>query len=253
MEGEMGTQTINGALVLEVPVTLLGPGSEYEKRHIALKKDIERLVLDASKIKQVTTPDELEYANNAGRVLQSSTKEVEDFYTPLKRQVDAFKAPLVQHEKEFSVPLGAEKKRLGGLVTTYNAEVQRKQQEAKWVAREAAESAAREEALNRAVEIEATEGKEAAEQFLEEPIMAAPVVIQQEAPSRMAGQVSKLTYSCKVDNVKELMKAVANGQAPMQCFVIDQGWLDKKAALDKDGFNLPGCRLEKNSSTFFRA
>ena len=54
----MVTATIEGALVLTIPPTLLGPGSEYEKRHLALKKDVNQLVLDASKIKQVTTPEE---------------------------------------------------------------------------------------------------------------------------------------------------------------------------------------------------
>ena len=249
----MGTATINGALVLTIPPTLLGPGSEYDKRRLALKKDVEQLVLDASKITQVTTLEELEQANNAGRVLQASTKEVADFYTPLKRQVDAFKAPLLLHEKEFAGPVDAEKKRLGGLITEYSQEVLRKQQEEERVAREAAEAVAREEALNRAVEIEATEGKEAAEQFLSEPIMAAPVVIQQEAPTRMAGQVGKTTYKCVVTDVKALLKAVAAGTAPMQCFSLDQGWLDKKAGLDKDGFSLPGCRLDKQVSTHFRS
>jgi uncharacterized protein (DUF2384 family) len=249
----MVTATIEGALVLTIPPTLLGPGSEYEKRHNALKKDVNQLVLDAGKIKQVTTPEELEEANNAGRVLQASTKEVELFYKPLKQQVDAFKAPLLQHEKEFAAPLDAEKRRLGGLITGYSQEVERKRQEEERKAREEAERIAREEVLNRAVEIEATEGKEAADQFLEEPIMAAPVVIQQEAPTRMAGQVGKTTYKCVVTDAKALLKAVANGQAPMQCFLIDQGWLDKKAALEKDGFNLPGCRLDKQASTHFRS
>ena len=46
----MATTMIEGALVLKVPVELLGPGSEYDKRRVALKKDIEQLVLDASKI-----------------------------------------------------------------------------------------------------------------------------------------------------------------------------------------------------------
>ena len=231
----MGTAVLEGQLVLRVPVEILGPGSEYEKRHIALKKDIEQLVLDASKIVQVTTPEELEAANNAGRVLQASTKEVELFYKPRKQQVDAFKAPLLMHEKEFAGPVDAEKRRLGGLITSYNQEVERKRQEAERIAREAADAAAREEALNRAVEIEATEGKVAAEQFLEEPIQAAPVVIQQEAPVRMVGQVSRTTYKCVVTDVKALLKAVAAGTAPMQCFSIDQGWLDRKAGLDKEG------------------
>ena len=112
----MGTATIEGALVLKVPAELLGPGSEYERRLNLLRKDIHQLVLDASR-----------YAGNyagrvgageqAGRVLQASTKEVETFYKPLKQQVDAFKAPLLAHEKEFAGPVEAEKKRLGGLIT----------------------------------------------------------------------------------------------------------------------------------------
>jgi hypothetical protein len=254
MEGMgMATATINGALVLEVPVQLLGPGSEYDRRRILLKKDVDQLVLDASKIKQVTTPEELESANNAGRVLQASTKEVADFYTPLKRQVDAFKAPLLLHEKEFAGPVDAEKRRLGGLITGYNQEVQRKQQEAERLAREEAEAAARKEQLERAAELDEAGDSEAAYAVLEEPIMAAPVVIQQEAPVRMVGQVSKTTYRCIVTDVKALLKAVAEGKAPMQCFTLDQGWLDKKAALDKDGFSLPGCKLDKQAATHFRS
>jgi hypothetical protein len=157
------------------------------------------------------------------------------------------------HEKEFAGPLDQEKRRLGSLITSYQQEQERIRQEAERVAREAAEAAAREEALNRAVEIEATEGKEAAEQFLEEPIQAAPVVIQQEAPVRMVGQVGKTSYRCVVTDVKALLKAVAEGKAPMQCFSLDQGWLDRKAGLDKEGFDLPGCKLDKQNSTHFRA
>jgi len=69
----------------------------------------------------------------------------------------------------------------------------------------------------------------------------------------MAGQVSKITYRCVVTDVKALLKAVASGTAPMNCFSLDQGWLDKKAALDKDGFSLPGCRLDKQAGTHFRS
>jgi hypothetical protein len=255
----MGTTVIEGQLVLKVPVEILGPGSEYEQRYLALKGEIERLILEASKIKQVTTPEELEFANNAGRVLQASGKEVETFYKPLKQQVDAFKAPLLMHEKGFAGPLDTEKRRLGELITTYNAEVERKRLAAERVAREQAEAEARkaaeDAALAEAALLEAVGDTEGAEELLNQPIVVdvAPVVIQQEAPVKMAGQVGKITYKCIVTDAKALLKAVANGQAPMQCFSLDQGWLDKKAALDKDGFSLPGCRLDKQSSTHFRA
>lgn len=249
----MGTTTVEGALVLQVPVELLGPGSEYERRLNALRKDINQLVLDASKIVQVTNPEELENANNAGRILQASTKEIELFYRPLKQQVDSFKKPLLEHEKSFAGPLDTEKRRLGGLITAYNQEQERKRQEAERIAREEAEKSAREEQLARAIELEQSGDAEAAAQVLDEPVMAAPVVIQQEAPVRMAGQVGKTTYKCLVTDVKALLRAVASGSAPMQCFTLDQGWLDKKASLDKDGFSLPGCKLDKQSSVHFRA
>jgi hypothetical protein len=132
-------------------------------------------------------------------------------------------------------------------------EQERKRQEAERLAREEADRVAREEALARAVELEAAGDKEAADQLLNEPIQAAPVVIQQEAPVRMVGQVSRTAYKCVVTDVKALLKAVAAGTAPMQCFSLDQSWLDKKAALDKEGFSLPGCRLDKQSSTNFRS
>lgn len=255
----MATTTIEGQLVLSIPPTLLGPGSDYAKRHSALKKDVDQLVLDASKITQVTTPEELENANNAGRVLQTSTKEVETFYKPLKQQVDAFKAPLLMHEKEFAGPLDAEKRRIGGLITTYNQEQERKRQEAERIAREAAEAEARKAAedvqLAEAALLQAAGDDDGAEELLSKPVQVdvAPVVIQAEAPVRMAGQVSKVTYKCVVTDVKVLLKAVASGAAPMNCFSLDQGWIDKKAALDKDGFSLPGCRLDKQAGTHFRS
>jgi hypothetical protein len=249
----MGTTTIEGALVLKVPVELLGPGSEYEKRHNALKTDIQQLVLDASKIVQVTAVEELETANNAGRVLQASKKEVESFYKPLKQQVDAFKAPLLMHEKEFAGPIDVEMKRLGGLITAYNQEVEKKRQEAERVAREEAEKAAREEQLARAIELDQSGDAEAAAQVLDEPIMATPVVIQQEAPVRMAGQVSRMTYSATVMDFRALLRAVVEGKAPLSCVVADDSYLNSKARLEKDGFAVPGVRLNRTPSTNFRS
>jgi hypothetical protein len=239
-------------IVLQVPPTILGPESDYEKRRIALKADADRALVEARKVTVVDSPDSLETANNAGRVLQAEGKEVELFFKPVKSQIDALKKPVLAAEKELADSIDVEKRRLGGLITKYNQEIERQRQEEERKAREEAERQAREEALQRAVELESAGDREGAEAVLEEPIVAAPVVIQQAAPPKMAGQVGKTVYTCKVENVKELMKAVVEGKAPTSCFTLDQGWLNKKAALDKEGFNLPGCKLDKQSSTHFR-
>jgi hypothetical protein len=249
----MGTAVLEGQLVLKVPAELLGPGSEYERRLNLLRKDISQLVLDASKITQVTTPEEKESANNAGRVLQASTKEVESFYKPLKQQVDAFKAPLLAHEKEFAIPVEAQKKRLGALITSYDQEVQRKVDEANRLAREEADRQARDEQLARAIELADAGEDEAAEQLLEEPVMAAPVFIQHEAPAKMAGQVSRMNYSATVLDLKTLLKAVVDGKAPLACVQANESYLNSYARLEKEGFSIPGVRLNKTPATNFRS
>lgn len=250
----MGTATIETkAIVLSVSPEILGPGSEYEKGRLALKQEYDRIILEAKKITVVDSPEGMEQANAIGRLLQAGSKDCEAFFKPVKAQIDAIKKPVLEHEKAFSAELDAEKRRLGGIITSYNIEQERKRQEAERIAREEAEKAAREEALARAIELESMGETEAAEHVLEEPVMAAPVVIQQESPVKVDGQVGRTTYSCEVFDQKALMKAVLEGKAPAQCFTLDQGWLNKKAGLDKEGFNLPGCRLKKSNSTHFRA
>jgi hypothetical protein len=248
----MGTAVLEGQLILKVPAELLGPGSEYEKRWLALKKDAKQLVLDSSKITVVTTTEEMESANNAGRVLQAESKEIENFYTPLKRQVDSFKAPLLAHEKELALPVDAEKKRLGGLLTTYNQEIERKRQEEERKAREEADRVAREEQLARAVELEAAGDLESAEAVLEEPVFS-PTIIQSAAPVRPAGQVGSLVYSATVEDFKELVRAVVAGKAPWQCIIADDSYLNRKAKLESEGFSVPGVRLNRTPKTHFRA
>lgn len=250
----MATATVDTrAIVLSMPPEILGPGSKYEEGRLALKKEYDQIILQAKKVTVVDSPESLEQANNFGRLLQAGTKDCEAFYGPVKKQIDAIKKPVLEHEKTFAAELDAEKRRLGGLITGYMQEQERKRQEEERKAREEAERQAREEALARAVELEEMGETEAAEHVLEEPIIAVPVAIQNEAPLRMTGQVGKKTYACEVFDVKALMKAVLEGKAPAQCFTLDQGWLNKKAGLDKEGFNLPGCRLKTTQSTHFRS
>lgn len=249
----MATATIEAsAIVLSMPPEILGPGSKYEQGLIALRKEYAQIIGESMKITVVDSQESLEMANNIGRILQAGSKEGEAFFKPVKSQIDAIKKPILEHEKAFAGELDAAKRRLGVLITAYSLEQARKRNEAERQAREEAERQAREDQLVRAVNLATMGDEEAADALLDEPVLAAPVVIQSHSPVKMAGQVGKTTYSCEVFDVKALLKAVLEGKAPMQCFVLDQGWLNKKASLDKEGFNLPGCRLKTDRSTHFR-
>ena len=138
----MGTVSIieSTAIVLTIPPTLLGPESLYEQRRLTLKADADRILVEARKVTAVDSPESLEQANNFGRLLQAETKEAELFFSPVKKEIDKIKAPVLAAENALKAELDAEKKRLGGLITTYNQEQEKKRQEAERVAREAAEA-----------------------------------------------------------------------------------------------------------------
>lgn len=249
----MATTTIDKAIVLTVPPTILGPESEYEKQRIALKSEYDPIIAKAQKITVIETPEQLKEANDAGRVLQAGSKDCEAFFAPIKRQLDAIKKPVLAHETAFAGELDTEKRRLGVLITAYNQKVERERQAEEARQREEAERQERERKLQLAIEAEQAGDSQGAEAILEEPIMPAPVAIQQEAPRKMSGQVPKTTYSCTVTNLMELVKAVAEGRAKIQCIMADEAYLNSTARNDKEGFSIPGCRLNRSNSTHFRA
>lgn len=247
----MATATVETGIVLRIPAEILGPGSLYEERRLALRKDWQKIVTAAQGIR-VTDAESCEQATQAGRLLQASSKELELFYKPIKQQIDDLKKPVLAAEKEDLAAIDREKSRLGAEVTVYNREQQRIREEAERAAREAAEKAAREELLNRAVELEASGDAEQAAAVLEEPVMA-PVVIQAVAAPRVAGQVSKATYKMRVVDMKKLLRAVLDGVIPIHAVTANESYLNNRARDDKEAFDIPGCELVKIESTHFRS
>lgn len=248
----MGTQVLEKALVIQFPAEILGPKSEYDRRRLALKAEYDSVLVKAKGLAAIETADDAELAVQLGRLLQAGTKDGEELFTLVKRQCDALKKPVLDQEKAFSDPLENEKKRLGVLLTGWNQKQAQIREEEERKQREAAEKQAREDMLSRAIELEQAGDSEAAEAVLEQPVYA-PVVTPSYAPARVSGQVSRMGYSATVVDLKALVKAVADGSAPLACIVPDMSYINAKARLDKDGFILPGCKLDKNSGTSFRS
>jgi hypothetical protein len=238
-------------MVVRVRAELLGPESPYAKARIELRRQWEPIVEAAKGIK-VIDADSCEKATQHGRLLQAMGREVETFYAPVKREIDGLKKPILEHEKaDFSV-IDEMKRRLGAEITEWNVKQDRLRQEAERAAREAAEAAAREDLLARAVELESQGDKVAAAAMLDEPVMA-PVIIQQTSQFKARGQVSKTLYRAEVTNLMELVKAVAAGRVPIHAIQADQSWLNDEAEHTKEAFNIPGCRLNKTTGTHFRS
>jgi len=242
---------VEAGLRLQPLAEILGP-SEFEERRIALRRDWEPVVEAARKVK-VIDPLTCEEATNLGRLLQGSSKEIENFYKPIKSQIDALKKPVLAAENADAGAVQAEKVQLGNQITAYNAQQRRIREEQERVAREAMEKQAREEALNRAIELEDLGQLEQAAAVLDETVHAPMVVIQSTTAQRVMGQVGKLTYAMEVVDAKALLLAAVSDRTLMPAVRIDEGWLNRKAGLEKEGFNVPGCRLVKKETTHFRS
>jgi hypothetical protein len=266
----MATTVVERGIVLKVPAEILGPGSEYERQRLALKHQYDGVLTSAKKLTVVDSVESAEQANDFGRLLQVGTKEAEGFFKPIKQQIDGFKAPVLQHEKEFAGVLDAEKRRLGGLLTTWNQKVAEEAEKERKRQQEEAERQAREEALARAVELEEEIGTEAAAEILEQPVYVPQVVTQVAAPPKMSGQVGTATYGAKVTgweekmtekplthpgwaNFKLLVKAVAEGRAPIQALQPNEQFLNAQGKSYREGFSMPGCEYTKKTGTHFRA
>jgi hypothetical protein len=243
---------VEQALALNITPELLGPGSEYEVRRNRLVQEYYPVYSAAAKLTAISNPEEAQQATEMGRVLQTALRETEQFFAPLKQQIDKFKGVVLDHERMLYKDLFEQKTRLGALLTMWNDQQERERQERERVAREEAQRKAHEEALARAIELESEGQTEAAEAVLDEPVFV-PVVAQKDVLPKSKGQITKTTYKAVVFDFRALVKAVAEGRAPIQCLLPDQGFIDAQARSYKEGFSLPGCRLEAEKKTHFRS
>ena len=66
-------------------------------------------------------------------------------------------------------------------------------------------------------------------------------------------QVAKYTYSMEVTDLMTLVKAVAEGRVLLSAIEANESFLNSKARNDKEGYSVPGTKLVRKESTFFRS
>ena len=247
----MAKKSESKEIVLITPSQLVGPGSAFEKQRNLYKQEVAP-ILAASKELKVISVETAEKATEFGRLLVTARKEREPWYKNIKSMIDGLKKPILEAEKSDIGELEAEGQRLGSELTAWNNKQRALREEEERKSRELAEQAMREELLLRACELEAAGDKEAAEAVLEEPVMA-PVVIQSVAPPKVQGQVAKYTYSMEVTDLMTLVKAVAEGRVLLSAIEANESFLNSKARNDKEGYSVPGTKLVRKESTFFRS
>ena len=246
----MGTTSVE--LTIPKLAELLAPKGEFELKRIELKNEYSGVLAAAKKVTVIDSPESAEEATKLGRLLQVAVSETSAIFTNVKRMVDAVKKPLLEGEKADCGAYESEKKRLGELLTDFQITERRKREAEERAAREEAQRQAEADAQQRALELAAMGEDEAAEAVLEEPVVAAPVVIAATAP-KPTGSVARKNYSIKVTDLKALVAAVAQGKVLLAAIEPNEAWLAQKARNEKEGFSVPGVELVVTESTSFRS
>lgn len=254
----MNTETVENTLQFPLAINM----QQVDAGKIVVEADLlpETLSLIASaknmilEGRHVEIHSHTDYETAAGQLakIKAAAKSIEDQRKSLTKPLDDRKKEVMDFVRPFTDALSsAETIFKNGLIAFDNEQERlRKLAEA-----EAEEKRRKEEAklLAQAEKAEASgkgEKAEALREIAASTVVATPAV---SAPQKVSGVSSRKTYSCKVTNMMELVKAVAAGTVPLQALQVDQSFLNKMAAAFKDEFSYPGCSLEVGTSMAVRA
>lgn len=228
------------------------PPEEFDRRHSELRASYAPVIL-AGKNYAVADESSLSQAVAIGRMLQAASKDFTDFYKPIKQAHDAAKALVTDREKADLAEVKAVKDALGVQVVKYQAEQERLRQEEQRAAIAAAARREEDARLEEAMALEAMGRKAEAEEILVEQRLAPAVIVSASTPRRVAGSVTRTTWTAHVDDFGKLVKAVASGLVPILALKANESWLDKQASDYNEGLNFPGVSVSKEIKGHFRS
>lgn len=196
---------------------------------------------DQAQSVQIATVDDY---SNAGAMLQdvkNRVKQIDELRKSMTRPLDDAKAKIMAFFKPASDKLNDAATIISNTMLVWEDEQERIRQEAEQKAHKEARERTEEEQLALAAELEASGDKETAEAIISAPVEVAPVKIQSTVP-RTAQAFSRETWSGEVTDLMALVKAIAEGKAPLNLVMANQTAINGLARSLKRSMNYPGIR-----------
>lgn len=220
-----------------------------------MKEEINAIVIEAKSF-TIKSEEENNKAFSFLVVVKKLINKVHDAFDPVVEAAHNSHKIAVAKRKEQLEPLEQAEKIVKQLGVNYLAEQQRIKEEAERKARAEAEAAERKrkdelEAQAKRHEAngniaKAEERREMAEQVFIAPRPVVANVIKAE------GQSLKEVWSAEVTDLHALIKAVAEGRAPITLVMADQVALNKQAKATKNAFPIPGVKFFSTKSMSVR-
>jgi len=168
-------------------------------------------------------------------------ERIVEFFEPMRKAAHAAYQTILDKKKEHLGPVEQAEKTVKDAIRKWDDEQERIRQELQAKAQKEAEQKAIEERNQEAMMAEHLGlSEENVSEIMSAPVtaVAAPVDRTYE---RARGIGSRDNWKCKVNDIKALCRAVANGKVPAEYVLPNQSALDKRAKADKSLMLIPGC------------
>jgi hypothetical protein len=157
----------------------------------------------------------------------------------------------IEEMNQFIGPLVAAQLQVKGLVGDYHNRLRAEADAARRVAEAKARALEEEQRLAAAVQLEEAGHGRAAEVLLEAPAPVARPMISTPPPPKTKGMGTSTRYTAEVVDL-EAMVAWVVATRSWDLIAVNQRVLNKYASAEKDGFDIPGCRLYKDTQVSSR-
>jgi len=178
-------------------------------------------------------------ADRFGRAAKALLAEIDAAFDPIIEAAHKSHKTAIEQKKKQAAPVEAVKKIVADKMGAWYRAEQARAAEERRKAEAEARRVAEEEALARALELEAQGMPEAADVALAEPVVERVHV--EEAP-KIEGVSYRETWSAEVLDFPALVRAVAEGKASYAYLLPNDTALNAQARIEKSALNIPGVK-----------
>ena len=208
-------------------------------------------VSERAKIVKVASNDQYLEACELVKTIKALRAEIDATFDPVIAKAYQTHKEAVAQKRKFEQPLVEAEGLVKRSIGDWLSEQERIRKEEELRLQKLAQEEEERRQLQNAVILDDLGETEEANRLLEETVVAPPVVLPQFTP-KVHGVSMSQRYSAEVVNLMELVKAVAQGKAPIQCLKADQVFLNRQAVAMRQAMAYPGVKLKIESSVGVR-
>lgn len=203
---------------------------EYSRRLGELRGECAVILRFAESVTatEILSVEDRDRVIEAGRLLQAVTKNVAEYFKPIKQKIDLLKQPFLDAERREMEMLKVAKERCGAAVQEF------------------------EQRQKLAEQILLEQNQALAARMAVEGELALPAIVQTAVPAKTRGKVERATWRAEVMDFPALIRAVAARQVVTMALLPNESYLNKRADSDREGMNIPGVEARKVEKVHFR-